>query len=64
LYSNTIIKSSEQRIIIDQQKPISNASSNITGEKALKPVSIGRAINVTETFNPIMDAFYYLFGWK
>lgn len=64
LYSNTIIKSSEQRINLDQQKPISNATSNITGLEALRPVSIDRTINVTETSNPIMDAFYYLFGWK
>ena len=64
LYSNTILKSSEQRINLDQQKPISNATSNITGLEALRPVSIDRTINVTETSNPIMDAFYYLFGWK
>jgi mannuronan 5-epimerase len=64
LYSNTIIKSSEQRINFNQQKPVSNATSNITGLEAPRPVSIDRTINVTETSNPIMDAFYYLFGWK
>jgi mannuronan 5-epimerase len=64
LYSNSIIKSSERRFNIDQQKLISNTSTNITDAEALKAVSIGRTINVTETSNPIMDAFYYLFGWK
>jgi peptidoglycan/xylan/chitin deacetylase (PgdA/CDA1 family) len=45
------------------QKPTSNTTSSISEEEALKQVSIGRT-NVTETGNLIMDAFYYLFGWK
>jgi parallel beta-helix repeat protein len=66
LYSNTVIKSDELRINLDEQKPISIASSNITGTgtEELERVSAGRTINVTGTSNPIMDAFYYLFGWK
>jgi parallel beta-helix repeat protein len=65
-YFNSVIKSDEPKAKLDEQKPISIASSNITGTgtEELKRVSVGRTINVTETSNLIMDAFYYLFGWK
>jgi len=87
LYSNAVITSDEHRINLNQEKSISNATSNITGTEPLKQVSVDRTINVTEPSNitgteplkqvsvdrtinvtepsnPIMDAFYYLFGWK
>ena len=64
LYSNAIINSDEQRINLDQEKQISYTSSNITEVEPLKQISVDRTINVTEPSNPIMDAFYYLFGWK
>jgi parallel beta-helix repeat protein len=64
LYSNAVITSDEHRINLNQEKSISNATSNITGAEPLRQVSVDRTINVTEPSNPIMDAFYYLFGWK
>ena len=64
LYSNAITKSDEQRINFEQEKPLSDLTSNISVVQPLKQVSVNRTINVTEASNPIMDAFYYLFGWK
>jgi mannuronan 5-epimerase len=64
LYSNAVIMSDEHRINLNQEKSISNATSNITGAEPLRQVSVDRTINVTEPSSPVMDAFYYLFGWK